>query len=221
LCGSDSVSLRLTAADGKEHAFSFDHVFGPAASQANVFAQVADVVQSALDGYNVCPSYKTCLQVLLPCDWHVCANFAHPAQVCLFSYGQTGAGKTHTMQGGSGTQQGIIPRSVHKVRSVLFQSNNANATAQTPSSWRGLDDAMQILEAVDALREQGWQYHLEASYIEVYNETLRDLLAAGNTKRDGARLLDASAIKHDPAGTNWRHTKHGNPDWCCACAVEA
>ena len=59
---------------------------------------------------------------------------------------------------------------------------------------------MQILETVDVLRQQGWQYNLEASYIEVYNETLRDLLASGNTRRDGPRLLDASAIKHDPAG---------------------
>ena len=129
------------------------------------------------------------------------------AQVCLFSYGQTGAGKTHTMQGGSGAQQGIIPRSVHKVRSNLFARRNAVnvVSARMPSSQSDLDDAVQILEAVDALRQQGWQYHLEASYIEVYNETLRDLLAAGNTRRDGARLLDASAIKHDPAGKHRWH----------------
>lgn len=60
--------------------------------------------------------------------------------------------------------------------------------------------ALQILEAVEVLREQGWEYRLEASYVEVYNEALRDLLAAGNTKRDGARLLDGNAIKHDPPG---------------------
>ena len=57
------------------------------------------------------------LQLLSPSECYECADRAHTAQVCLFSYGQTGAGKTHTMQGGSGTQQGIIPRSVHKVRS--------------------------------------------------------------------------------------------------------
>jgi hypothetical protein len=45
-------------------------------------------VQSALDGYHV----------------------------CLFSYGQTGAGKTHTMQGDStAAGRGIIPRAVEKV----------------------------------------------------------------------------------------------------------
>ena len=37
-------------------------------------------------------------------------------QVCLFSYGQTGAGKTHTMQGSKGQDgQGIIPRAILKV----------------------------------------------------------------------------------------------------------
>ena len=31
----------------------------------------------------------------------------------------------------------------------------------------------QILETVVKLREQGWEYRLEASFIEVYNEALR------------------------------------------------
>ena len=47
------------------------------------------------------------------------ARRAH-AQVCLFSYGQSGAGKTHTMQGGRAPDaQGIIPRSVYKARPTL------------------------------------------------------------------------------------------------------
>ena len=114
--GSDAVSLQLTSEDGKDHGFTFDHVFGPAASQAEVFAVVADVVQSALDGYNVCPLYRRCDRQSCLTAGTLCGNTNPVAQVCLFSYGQTGAGKTHTMQGGSGTQQGIIPRSVHKVQ---------------------------------------------------------------------------------------------------------
>ncbi len=56
--------------------------------QEDVFREVREFVQSALDGYNV----------------------------TLFSYGQTGSGKTHSMQGsGHGNMRGIIPRSIEQV----------------------------------------------------------------------------------------------------------
>lgn len=70
-------------------------------------------------------------------------------QVCLFSYGQTGSGKTHTMQGGSGDARGLIPRSVE-----------------------------QILATTRQMRRQGWQYTLEATFLEIYNEKVCDLLTS-------------------------------------------
>lgn len=57
----------------------------------------------------------------------------------------------------------------------------------------------QILETVKTLGEQGWEYDLEASYIEVYNEALRDLLAEGKG-RDVGKITAANAIKHGASG---------------------
>ncbi|KAL3132444.1 Nucleolar protein 58 [Trebouxia sp. C0010 RCD-2024] len=147
VCLPDNLTVRLEGAtEGlKDSTFAFDKVFGPQASQADVFAEVSDLVQSALDGY----------------------------KVCLFSYGQTGAGKTHTMQGSkAGQERGIIPRAILK-----------------------------ILEAASKLGEAGWEYAMEASFIEVYNETLRDLLAEGRNPRDAGKVLDNNAIKHMAEGS--------------------
>ncbi|KAJ2112281.1 kinesin-like nuclear fusion protein [Coemansia sp. RSA 922] len=87
--------------------------------------------------------------------------------VCIFAYGQTGSGKTHTMQGpdsisaSSMDEQilGIIPRAVK-----------------------------QIYENTSKLTERGWEYTLEGQFLEIYNETLQDLLAPSG--RGGAQAGD-------------------------------
>lgn len=49
----DELSLNLTWRKEKRE-FNFDTVFQPAASQAQVFADTKHLVQSAVDGFNVC-----------------------------------------------------------------------------------------------------------------------------------------------------------------------
>ncbi|XP_069918061.1 kinesin-like protein KIFC3 isoform X1 [Oryctolagus cuniculus] len=56
---------------GKPVSFELDKVFSPWASQQDVFQEVQALVTSCIDGFNV----------------------------CIFAYGQTGAGKTYTMEG--------------------------------------------------------------------------------------------------------------------------
>ncbi|KAI9768012.1 MAG: kinesin-like nuclear fusion protein [Geoglossum simile] len=67
----------------KTNAFTFDRVFGPSSQNPEVFEEISQLVQSALDGYNV----------------------------CIFCYGQTGAGKTHTMS----ADDGMIPLALHQI----------------------------------------------------------------------------------------------------------
>ncbi len=55
----------------REKTWEFDEVFGMDSTQEQVYRDVADLVISVLDGFNV----------------------------CIFAYGQTGSGKTHTMSG--------------------------------------------------------------------------------------------------------------------------
>lgn len=103
----------------KTHSFTFDRVFGPESQNQEIFEEISQLVQSALDGYNV----------------------------CIFCYGQTGAGKTHTMS----SADGMIPRATK-----------------------------QIYETATNLKEKGWTYTMEGSFVEVYNEEIHDLL--GNSK---------------------------------------
>nr|TKR97498.1 kinesin-4 isoform X2 [Populus alba] len=72
--------------------FKLNKVFGPAATQEEVFLDTQPLIRSVLDGYNV----------------------------CIFAYGQTGSGKTYTMSGPTMTSQedwGVNYRALHD----LFQ----------------------------------------------------------------------------------------------------
>ncbi|KAG7537941.1 Kinesin motor domain [Arabidopsis suecica] len=133
--------------NAQKHAFTFDKVFAPTASQEDVFTEISQLVQSALDGY----------------------------KVCIFAYGQTGSGKTYTMMGrpGNPEEKGLIPRCLE-----------------------------QIFETRQSLRSQGWKYELQVSMLEIYNETIRDLLSTNKeaVRTDNGVSPQKHAIKHDASG---------------------
>ncbi|KAJ2516950.1 kinesin-like nuclear fusion protein [Coemansia sp. RSA 1939] len=152
-----SSETALGKTTSKTFPFKFDRVFAPQSSQDEVFEEVSQLIQSALDGY----------------------------PVCIFAYGQTGSGKTHTMQGpdtlGANAELGclgIIPRAVG-----------------------------QIYENTSKLAERGWEYTLEGQFLEIYNETLQDLLApAGRSASAGSDKQTKLDIYQDSEG----HTRVKN-----------
>jgi len=63
VAGRESLTGKATAS--RKQSFTFDKVFAPSATQAQVFEEISALVQSSLDGYNT----------------------------CIFTYGVTGSGK--------------------------------------------------------------------------------------------------------------------------------
>jgi kinesin family member C1 len=94
--------------------------------------------------------------------------------VCLFSYGQTGSGKTHTMQGcGNGPMRGIIPRSVEK-----------------------------ILDQAKLLNQHKWNFNVYASFLEIYNEDLKDLLTSMTPAKE-SDFSEKLSIKRNREGKSF------------------
>lgn len=59
----------------------------------------------------------------------------------------------------------------------------------------------QIFETTHALTNEGWEYCMQASMLEIYNETIRDLLLPGKTGM-GPEVSNGKQynIKHDANG---------------------
>ncbi|XP_042452976.1 kinesin-like protein KIN-14N [Zingiber officinale] len=133
--------------NAQSYHFAFDKVFGHEASQGDVFEEISQLIQSALDGY----------------------------KVCIFAYGQSGSGKTYTMMGNveCPERKGVIPRSFE-----------------------------QIFETIQFLQSQGSKYKMQASMLEIYNDTIRDLLSPDNptSLEASARVSKQYLIKHDADG---------------------
>ena len=114
--------------------YNFDAVFGPETSTATVYARAAaEIVPWCVKGVNC----------------------------TIIAYGQTAAGKTHTMLGA---------QAVHSPRAAL------------PASGHTSERGMIALAVDDVLRRVGAagqrRHRLRVSFLEIYNEQCNDLLAA-------------------------------------------
>ncbi|CBY09236.1 unnamed protein product [Oikopleura dioica] len=130
--GTD-VTIRHPTRVGHGEQFAFNTVVPLTTTQREMYAHSgAKMIRSALDGQNC----------------------------CLFTYGASGSGKTHTMMGGPGEDAGVLARTMEK--------------------------------AIDNDDE----YLVFASFVEIYNERIHDLLAPVNASTKRAELR----IRQDTKG---------------------
>ncbi|XP_014779765.1 kinesin-like protein KIF3A [Octopus bimaculoides] len=125
-----TVSVENPSASQEEpiKMFTFDTVFGPGCKQVDVYNEVArPIVDCVLEGYNG----------------------------TIFAYGQTGTGKTFTMEGLRTTLEvrGIIPNSFAHIFGAIAKAGEDNC------------------------------FLVRVSYMEIYNEEVRDLLAKDQNMR--------------------------------------
>jgi hypothetical protein len=116
-------------------------VFGPDSKQERVYKQaIVPIVQEVLDGFNC----------------------------TIFAYGQTGTGKTYTMEGGP--------------RNSVDGSNLSAEAGVIPRAIKQIFDAIECNEVTDS--------SVKVSFMELYNEELTDLLSPGDDKDKRLRLLE-------------------------------
>nr|CAB3486087.1 unnamed protein product [Digitaria exilis] len=95
VCSPDEFTIAHPWKDDKSKQHIYDRVFDANTTQEEVFEDTKYLVQSAVDGYNV----------------------------CIFAYGQTGSGKTFTIYG-SDNNPGLTPRATSELFRVIKRDGN-------------------------------------------------------------------------------------------------
>uniref|UniRef100_A0AAQ4RYJ6 Kinesin-like protein n=1 Tax=Gasterosteus aculeatus aculeatus TaxID=481459 RepID=A0AAQ4RYJ6_GASAC len=141
--GRKEVSVKTGGVNDKasRKTYTFDMVFGQAAKQIEVYRSVVcPILDEVIMGYNC----------------------------TVFAYGQTGTGKTFTMEGERSPDEkftweedplaGIIPRTLHQI--------------------------------FEKLSENGTEFSVKVSLLEIYNEELFDLLSPSEDVTERLQLFD-------------------------------
>ncbi|KAK5735478.1 hypothetical protein LTR17_008176 [Elasticomyces elasticus] len=167
------TSLTVQSQQGKKH-FVFDRVFDENTTQEGVWEYLSESVTSFVKGYNV----------------------------SVLAYGQSGAGKSYTM-GTSGPQDqedvdimGVVPRAARALFEKLNGAPTRQSGLQTPKRYSTQSNLPTLGSLAKANgTEKSWE--LKATYVEIYNETLRDLLVPENVSQGDRSQV---AIREDTKG---------------------
>ncbi|XP_058813246.1 osmotic avoidance abnormal protein 3 [Topomyia yanbarensis] len=159
----DNAAVNLDNPNDKsapQKSFKFDSAYGYAATTENIYSDICyPLVESVLEGYNA----------------------------TIFAYGQTGCGKSHTMQGTTYNLAAADP-------------NNANNIGIIPRSFEHVFEAIAVASDM--------RYLVLASYLEIYNETIRDLLQPSSAGATGLAIKEVPGEGVTVQGLSM-HTIHG------------
>ncbi|KDB21714.1 hypothetical protein H109_06363 [Trichophyton interdigitale MR816] len=151
------TSLAIDAPQGRK-LFVFDRVFGESVDQEGIWDYLHDSVNSFMQGYNV----------------------------SILAYGQSGAGKSYTMGTSGPSEQhdhkamGIVPRAAQMLFEKLTGSPIHNRSF-SGSPVTGLRTPQRYSSASSFGRVSDKPWQMRATYVEIYNEQLRDLLLPEST----------------------------------------
>uniref|UniRef100_A0A0E0DF43 Kinesin motor domain-containing protein n=1 Tax=Oryza meridionalis TaxID=40149 RepID=A0A0E0DF43_9ORYZ len=174
--------------------FSFNKIFGPNASQSEVFADTQPLIRSVMDGYNV----------------------------CIFAYGQTGSGKTYTMSGPDITTEetwGVNYRSLNDLFAI--SQNRADTTTydvkvQMIEIYNEQDvlDLMRVGHRNRAVGSTALNERSSRSHSVLTVHVQGKEIASGSTLRGCLHLVDLAGServdKSEAAGERLNEAKHIN-----------
>ena len=168
------TSLSVQSPQGKK-LFVFDRVFEEDTTQDGVWEYLNDSVSSFVKGYNV----------------------------SILAYGQSGSGKSYTM-GTSGPEDqgdakimGIVPRAAQALFDKLNGTSQPKSGLQTPKrySTQAIPTIGNMNRNSSAGMDKNWI--LKATYVEIYQEQLRDLLLSESVPQQDRATV---AIREDTKG---------------------
>ncbi|KAI4276942.1 MAG: hypothetical protein LQ337_002151 [Flavoplaca oasis] len=130
--------------------FFFDQVFGEDAQQETVWDYLHDSVDAFIQGFNV----------------------------SVLAYGQSGSGKSYTMGTSGPAEQSVVPRAAAALFNQLAGPppplrRHGSSGLRTPTRY-STTSTPTLASLARANANENWQ--LKATYVEIYNEQLRDLL---------------------------------------------
>ena len=149
-----SITQTVKAKD-VERTYNFDQVFGAHATQEDIYDDaVRPVVEEVLEGFNC----------------------------TIFAYGQTGTGKTHTMEG------------YHDWDDASSSESSSSFADAMPSNAGVIPRAMSHIFA--HLKAKGVEHSVKCTFLELYNEEITDLLAVSDLVEGSVEFANAKAPKH-------------------------